>query len=124
MVTPDHDIGLVFVPLIFIVFGAGALFLLNTVLKGIVIIAGAKFASQGPVQKAVQPIVAQYVKPAVDALFGTSLAAGFAVKIDTLLLASILVVLVGLWRTAHQQTEIAAKASKKAVKEEKAAKHD
>ena len=119
-VSTDHDLGLLLVPLVFVVLGAGVLGLLNAALKGVGVIAAAKFASQGPVQKAIQPIVAQYVKPAVDAVFGTSLAAGFAVKIDTVLLAAILVVLVGLWRTAHRSTEIAVKATKKekAVKAE------
>ena len=100
------------------------LFFLSTALKGVAVIAGKSFASQGPLQKAVQPIVAQYVMPLIQNIFGSSVTAGFTVKLEHILLAAILAVLIGIWRTNAQQVEVLKSLKKREAKEDKSAKHD
>jgi hypothetical protein len=120
MALGDHDLALLLLPPVFLGLGAGVLLLLSYTFKGITIAASKTFAGQGPLQKAVQPYIAQYVKPAVESLFGSTLATGgFAVRLEHLLLAAILIVLLGIWRSIAIQTEaIKASAKKRSEKRE------
>jgi hypothetical protein len=116
----DHDLALILLPPVFLSLGAGVLLLLSYTFKGVNIAASKSFAGQGPVQKAVQPYIAQYVKPAVENLFGSNLSSGgFSVRLEHLLLCAILIVLLGIWRSIAIQTEaVKASAKKRSEKRE------
>lgn len=81
----------------FLVAGALSLFTFNNALKFIGTAASKSFASGGGIQKTIQPYAAA-IKPVVDNIFG---GAAFQVKLEHILLAAIVIVLIGIWRSIH-----------------------
>jgi hypothetical protein len=104
----------VLLPLAYILAGAGALLCLNLGLRAVAVLSSASFAKQGALQKSVQAVVSRYVRPAVVNAFGTD--AWVPVKLEHILLAALLVVAVGAWRTSWVQAELMRKEARAAAK--------
>jgi hypothetical protein len=113
----EHDVGLATYSLMMLCGGGAVLFFLNLVLKQVGVVAASKFAQQGDVQKAIQPVVARYVKPLFDHIFGASAtSSGLSFKLEHLILMGILMAVIGLWRSVHIQTEVLKAAAAKEKK--------
>jgi len=101
--------------------GALSLFTFNNALKFIGSAASKSFAAGGGIQKTIQPYAAA-IKPVVDNIFGGS---SFQVKLEHILLAAIVIVLIGIWRSVHingqHLAEIAAAGKKEEPKKKGAA---
>lgn len=90
---------LLMTPVFLLLGGGAALFLFNQFFRVFAMLSANEFAKTGgAVGKAIQPYLKQ-AKPVIEQLFGSKVWDGFKVDLTHIILAAILIVLIGIWRS-------------------------